>query len=46
MELGKEVETRKGKGVVRGFVELTDGRYGAIIEHKGKNFLAIEGDDF
>ena len=44
--IGQKVDCDKGKGIVRATFGLDDGRLGAIVENKGRNFVLIEGDDF
>jgi hypothetical protein len=46
VKIGQEIESKKGKGIVRGMFGLYDGRICVIAEHKNKNFVLIEGDDF
>jgi len=47
VRIGEEISTDKGNGIVRGTIEMTDGRYVYLLENKNKHyFLAIEGDDF
>ena len=46
VRIGEEISTEKGNGIIRGMWELNDGRSAVIIERKGRNFVAIEGDDF
>lgn len=46
VKIGEEISTEKGNGIIRGMWELSDGRNAIICEHKGRNFVVIEGDDF
>ena len=46
VKIGEKISTEKGNGTVRATFDLHDGRIGVIAEHKGRNFVLVEGDDF
>ena len=47
VKIGQQIETSKGKGIVRQMWKGIDDRWILEIENKNKHyFQAIEGDDF